>query len=163
MANIGASIIVSIPHCHNDKVWAVKMVNIGVSIIISIPHFPIDYFIPSCWLDDILTAHMLSIELCGMLTMIDTPILAIFMSKKSLKVWKRLYIVQALSEGQLGILMMIDTPILAYMRKNIEILPHFLILVTFLNVERDVSTRSLFCIIYFILFFYFFENVKTSL
>ena len=42
MVNIGVSIIISIPHCYTDKVWVVKMVNIGVSIIISIPHCHID-------------------------------------------------------------------------------------------------------------------------
>ena len=82
MAKIGVSIIVSIPHCHTDKVWAVKMVNIGVSIIISIPHCPTDYFIPFCCLDDILTAHIWSIGQCGILTMIDALILAIFKREK---------------------------------------------------------------------------------
>ena len=55
--------------------------------------------------------------------MIDTPILAIFMRKKSLKMWKRLYIAgRALSKGQYGILTMIDTPILAilYEKKSLK-------------------------------------------
>ena len=99
MVNIGVSIVISIPHCHTDKVWAIKMVNIGVSIIISIPHCLIDYFIPFCCLDDILTARILSIGQCGILTMMDTPVWAIFMRKKSLKMWKRLYLARALTEG----------------------------------------------------------------
>ena len=36
-----------------------------------------------------------------------------FYEKKNLKMWKRLYIAQALSLGQCGLLTMIDTPILA--------------------------------------------------
>ena len=64
--------------------------------------------------------------------MIDTPILAILYEKKSLKMWKLLYIAQALSEGQCGILTMIDIPILTiFMRKNLLEFGHF---------YRDVST-----------------------
>ena len=40
--------------------------------------------------------------------------------KKSLKMWKHLFVVRALSVGQCGILMMIDAPILAIcMRKKV--------------------------------------------
>ena len=53
-----------------------------MSIIIRSPHFPIGYFIPSCCLDDILTACILSVGQCGILTMIDTPILAVLYEKK---------------------------------------------------------------------------------
>ena len=44
------------------------------------------------------------------------------MRKKSLKMWKRLYITRPLSVGQCGILTMIDTPILAilYEKKIFE-------------------------------------------
>ena len=108
MAKIRVSIIVSIPHCHTDKVWAVKMVNIGISIIISNQHCPIDYFSPFCCLDYIFTARILSIGQCGILTMIDTQILAILMRKKSLKILTRLHVARALSEGQCGLLTMID-------------------------------------------------------
>ena len=56
--------------------------------------------------------------------MIDTPILAICMRKKSLKMWKHLFVARALSVGQCGILTMIDT----------------LILVIFENVEKSLYT-----------------------
>ena len=120
MVSIGVSIIISIPHCYTDKVLVVKMVNIGVSIIISIPLCPIDYFIPFCCLDDILTPRILSTGQCGILTMIDTLILAIFIRKKvfSRKMWKCLYIARALSVRQCGILMMIDTPISIFFSKT---------------------------------------------
>ena len=55
------SIIFVIPHCHTDKVRAIKMGKIGVSIIISIPHCTIDYFILFCCLYGIFTAGILSI------------------------------------------------------------------------------------------------------
>ena len=51
----------------------------GVSIIVSIPHCLLLFF--SYLLDNILTAHILSIAQCGILTMIDTPILAIYEKK----------------------------------------------------------------------------------
>ena len=54
------------------------------------------------------------------------------MRKKSLKIWKRLYITRPLSVGQCGILMMVDTPILAilYEKKIFE------------NVEMSVYSLS---------------------
>ena len=73
--------------------WAVKIVSIGVSIIVSIPHCPIDYFIPFCCLDDVLTPSILSIGQCGILMMIDTPMLAILYEKKSLKMFSHVVVV----------------------------------------------------------------------
>ena len=60
-------LLLSFCHCFSD-----------VSVIIKV-----DYFIPFCCCpDDILTARILSIGQSGLLTMIYTTILAIFMRKK---------------------------------------------------------------------------------
>ena len=71
-------------------------------------------------------AQALSEGQCGILTMIDTPILSIFCEKKSSKMWKRLYIARALSLGRCGILTMIDTLIsVIFMRKKSSDFGHF--------------------------------------
>ena len=91
----------------------------------------------------IFKAHTLSVWQCGILMMIDTPILAIWMRKKSLKMWTHLFVARALSEGQCGILTMIDTPNLAIF-ENVE-----------MSLYRNVST--------FLDFVLFLEGVETSL
>ena len=65
-----------------ERAWRSAMLKQEYSIITSILQCPVDYFIPFCCLDDILKSCTLSLGQCGILTMIDTPILAIFRREK---------------------------------------------------------------------------------